>query len=499
MSAKTLMVQGTMSSAGKSLLVTGLCRMYARQGLRVAPYKSQNMSNNAGVCTDGSEIGRAQFTQALACGLAPAVEMNPILIKPEADAHSQVILMGKPYASLPAREYYQHIDHFWQQATRALDDLRDGYDLVIIEGAGSPAEINLRQGDIVNMAVADYARAPVMLAGDIDRGGIFAQLLGTLWLLEPEELALVKGLIVNKFRGDISLFYDGVQTLEEKGGVPVVGVVPYLHHTIPEEDAVAIEAQNFRAALAEIDLAVVRLPRISNFDDFDPLAAEQGVSVRYIDSPAEINAAAAVILPGTKSTIADLNWMIDQGLFAAIQEFALAGGAVVGICGGYQMLGRLIHDSDRFESDQEVMVGLSLLPTETFFRSVKDTHQAEGRVVDNAESWMGGLSGETLTGYEIHMGETHLIDAQPWLEITHRTGGMVSVGDGVAGYDGRVWGCYLHGLFENPGFRRAWLRSLGWQPSDAGAAVSLQQSFDQLADHLETHLDLDLINEIIGL
>ena len=473
--------------------------MYARQGMRVAPYKSQNMSNNAGVCADGSEIGRAQFTQALACGLVPVVEMNPILIKPEADAHSQVVLMGKPYASLPAREYYQHIDHFWQQAASALDNLRDSYDLVIIEGAGSPAEVNLREGDIVNMTVAKYARAPVLLAGDIDRGGIFAQLLGTLWLLEPEELALVKGLIVNKFRGDIGLFYNGVQTLEEMGGVPVVGVVPYLHHTIPEEDAVAIEAQNFQAVPAGIDLAVVRLPRISNFDDFDPLAAEQGVSVRYIDSPVEIGAASAVILPGTKSTIADLNWLIDRGLFAAIQEFAIGGGAVVGICGGFQMLGRLIHDPDRVESDKEVMVGLSLLPAETFFRPVKDTHQAEGRVLDTTESWLSGLAGEVLAGYEIHMGETRLIDVQPWLEINRRSGEMVSVGDGAAAYDGRVWGCYLHGLFETPRFRRAWLGSLGWQPSDTDMEVSLQQSFDQLADHLEAHLDLDLLNEIIGL
>lgn len=495
--AKTLMIQGTMSSAGKSLLVTGLCRLYARRGMRVAPYKSQNMSNNAGVCADGSEIGRAQYTQALAAGLAPRVEMNPILIKPEADARSQVVLMGKPYQSLPAGEYYRQIDHFWSQAAAALDVLRQEYDLVIIEGAGSPAEVNLRAGDIVNMRVAQYAQAPVLLAGDVDRGGIFAQLLGTLWLLEPEERALIKGVIVNKFRGDIDLFYDGVAIIEEKGGVPVIGVVSYLHHGIPEEDAVAIEAQNFLPSLADTDLAVVRLPRISNFDDFDPLAAEPGVSVRYIDSPAEIGSAAAVILPGTKSTIPDLTWLQSQGLVEAIRAFADRGGAVVGICGGYQMLGERIADPERIESDRETMPGLDLLPVETVFQPVKATHQAQARITLQ-EGWLAEAGGR-LTGYEIHMGETRLTAGQPWLEVVCRSGDDVSVADGAVSRQGRVWGCYLHGLFENAGFRRAWLRSLDWQPPEDHREVSLQQSFDQLADHLEAHLDVDRLDEIIGL
>ena len=498
MAAKTLMIQGTMSSAGKSLLVTGLCRLYARQGLRVAPYKSQNMSNNAAVCADGSEIGRAQYTQALASGISPTVQMNPILVKPEAGSRSQVVLMGKPYASLHAGEYYQHLDTLWEQATQSLDNLREEYDLVIIEGAGSPAEVNLRKGDIVNMAVAKYAQSPVLLAGDIDRGGVFAQLLGTLWLLEQDELALVKGLIVNKFRGEISLFYDGVQTLEERGGVPVVGVVPFIYHNIPEEDAVAIEAKNFQASPAMTDLAVVRLPHISNFDDFDPLAAEPGVSVRYIDSPAEIGSADAVILPGTKSTISDLKWLAEQGLFTAIIDYGLAGGAVVGICGGYQMLGRLIQDPDRVESDREVIVGLSLLPTETIFQPVKASHQVEA-LVAGGEGWMSSLQGSSLTGYEIHMGETRLIQAVPWLEINSRSGEGVLVGDGAFESGGRVWGCYLHGLFENADLRRAWLTSLGWERPEQIIENSLQQSFDELADHLEAHLNVDLLNQIIGL
>lgn len=497
--AKTLMIQGTMSSAGKSLLVTGLCRLFARQGIRVAPYKSQNMSNNAAVCADGSEIGRAQYTQALACGLAPRVDMNPILVKPEAGSQAQIVLMGKPFASLQAKNYYQQKDHLWQQATAALDRLRDTYELVIIEGAGSPAEVNLRKGDIVNMAVAKYAQAPVLLAGDIDRGGIFAQLLGTLWLLEPEELALVKGLIVNKFRGEIDLFYDGVKILEEKGKLPVVGVVPYIHHQIPEEDAVAIEAQNTRQTkIDKIDLVVVRLPRISNFDDFDPLAAEPGVSVRYIDSPAELGQPDAVILPGTKSTISELLWLRQQGLDQAIRQYARAGGAVVGICGGYQLLGQHINDPDGIESRLPETEGLGLLDIETVFQPVKATHQAEA-VVRAQSSWLGELNRAALTGYEIHMGETRLNSGQPWLEVTRRSGEAVSVADGAISGDGRVWGCYIHGIFENRDFRWAWLRSLGWQPSGEAAQSSLEDSFDRLADHLEKSLNMDLLATIIGL
>ncbi len=499
MAAKTLMIQGTMSSAGKSLLVTGLCRIYARRGFQVAPYKSQNMSNNAAVCADGSEIGRAQYAQALACGIAPSVEMNPILIKPEAGSHSQVVLMGKPYTSLPAADYYRQKDYLWQNATQSLDSLREKYDLVIIEGAGSPAEINLRKGDIVNMAVAKYAQSPVLLAGDIDRGGIFAQLLGTLWLLESDELALVKGLIVNKFRGDIGLFYDGVKILEEKGGVPVVGVVPYIHHRIPDEDAVAIEAQNVAdSGPTDFDIVVVRLPRISNFDDFDPLSAAPGVNVRYIDDPEEIGQAKAIILPGSKSTIADLNWLMSQGLFQAIQDFAREGGAVVGICGGYQMLGRLIHDPDRVESQVETMTGLGLLPIETFFQQTKATHQVEAEITSTT-GWMRALQGEGLRGYEIHMGETRLISAMPWLEIRKRSGQPVLVGDGAVNDSGQVWGCYLHGIFENENFRRAWLHSLGWRDSGGEQDVSLNRSFDHLADQMESALQMEMLDALIGL
>jgi adenosylcobyric acid synthase len=367
MTAKILMIQGTMSSAGKSTLVTALCRIFARRGLRVAPFKAQNMSNNAAVCADGGEIGRAQYTQALAAGIEPTVQMNPVLLKPEADMRSQVIVNGRVWETLPARSYYERKQALWAHITDAFDGLREQYELVIIEGAGSPVELNLKRGDIVNMAVAKYANSPVLLAGDIDRGGIFAQLLGTLMLLEPDERALVRGLIINKFRGDPTLFEDGITILEERGRVPVLGVVPYVvNHGLPEEDAVAIEAQNREhSAHASVDIAVIALPCIANFDDFDPLKAESGVSLRYVSHPAELGQPDAVIIPGTKSTIADLNWLHTTGLAECINNLAAGGTAVVGICGGYQMLGARVGDPTHIESDQDEIVGLGLLTSET--------------------------------------------------------------------------------------------------------------------------------------
>ena len=499
MTGKTLMVVGTMSSAGKSLLVTGLCRIFSRMGLRVAPYKSQNMSNNAAVCSDGSEIGRAQYTQALACGIDPTAEMNPILLKPEADSRSQVIVMGKPYANLSARKYYQHKNELWKIATKALDDLREKHDLVIIEGAGSPVEMNLKRSDIVNMAVAKYANAPVLLIGDIDRGGIFPQLLGTLWLLEPEEKRMIKGLIVNKFRGDITLFYDGVKILEDQGGVPVIGVVPYLHHHIPEEDAVSIEAQNFVSSDdGEIDIVVIRLPRISNFDDFDPLSNEPDVRVRYEDSPNEIGNPSAIILPGTKSTMADLEFLRVRGLVRYIQKYHKNGGRVVGICGGYQMLGSLITDPEAVESANSVMEGLGLLPTETIFRGRKTTHQIRGEIIGSV-GWLSEINGASITGYEIHIGTSESDDLKPWLSIDLRSGESVSIMDGAISEDGKVWGCYIHGLFQNGDFRRAWLESLGWQTVDISDSDRLNDSINELADEMEKSLDLDYLRSILDL
>jgi adenosylcobyric acid synthase len=451
--------------------------------------------------------------------------MNPVLIKPEADSRSQVVVMGRPWKTLEAREYYPKKDILWKEVTAALDRLRAQYELVIIEGAGSAAELNLRAGDIVNMAVARYANAPVLLAGDIDRGGIFAQLIGTVWLLEPEERELVKGLIANKFRGDISLFEDGVRILEEKSGVPVLGVVPYLYDLfIPEEDAVALENPFAKPVPVEsalggvlaaedgvlstsrieakpvsmektIEIVVIHLPRIANFDDFDPLATVPGVRVRYVDGPEQVGNPAAIIIPGTKSTVNDLAWLRSRGLDKVIQGHAQKGGAVVGICGGYQMLGQIVHDPQHIESKLDSTPGMGLLPIQTVFGGDKATHQASARV-RNGRGWLGGLEGQTVNGYEIHMGRTQ--GQSSWLEITERGGQSVQVSDGASSENGKIWGCYVHGLFSNENLRRAWLADLGWKGPQAGETVdSFAASLTRLADTLEESLDMPLLEKIL--
>lgn len=484
------MIQGSSSSAGKSLLVTALCRIYARRGIKVVPFKAQNMSNNAAVCADGGEIGRAQALQAAAANLAPTVDMNPVLIKPEADSRSQIILMGRPWNTLAAKTYYEKKEILWEHVTASLDRLRAAYDLVIIEGAGSAAEINLRRGDIVNMAVAKYANAPVLLVGDIDRGGIFAQLLGTLWLLEPEEQNLLRGFLVNKFRGDIALFQDGVQMIEEKGGVPVLGVIPYLHDLyLPDEDAVAIESARAVDSHPQVDLAVLGLPRVSNFDDFDSLR-EDGISLRYIRSAREFGNPTAVIIPGTKSTIADLNWLRESGLANLVIDFAQRGGHVVGICGGYQMLGEIIRDPHHVESPKDSEQGLGLLPVITTFSKTKATYQAQAKVLNFA-----ALKNEIVEGYEIHAGETQTQSA--WLEIISRNDEPVKIMDGGISPDGKIWGCYIHGIFNNDSFRRAWLHSLGWTGEVVSQEARFQSSLERLADEVEKSLNMDLLEKII--
>ncbi len=514
MTAKTLMIQGTASSVGKSLLVAGLCRLYARRGLRVAPFKAQNMSNNAGVTAEGGEIGRAQVTQAEACGIPPHVDMNPVLLKPEADSRSQVVVLGKKLDTLPARDYYRRKAELWEVVTAALARLRTRADLVIIEGAGSPAELNLRRGDIVNMAVALHAHAPVLLVGDIDKGGIFAQLLGTLWLLAEEERALVRGLIVNKFRGDPGLFADGVRILEERGGVPVLGVIPWLYdHGIAEEDGAGLSdcgnvsppsaldcgdtsplsLSGSSATSPPFDIAVIKLPRIANFDDFDPLAAEPGVRVRFVQSPEALGRPAALILPGTKHTLADLAWLRATGLADALLGQVQRGTALVGICGGYQMLGRVIRDPAGVEGRGEAP-GLGLLPVEVTFAGEKVTQQAVARPLGRWP-WLPG--DEPLTGYEIHAGRAET--PAPLLELSRPDGSRAF--DGAATPDGRIWGTHLHGLFHNDAFRRAWLSSLGWRPSGPAVPYLARKAaaYDRLADALEAALDMRRLDAIIGL
>ena len=489
MTAKALMIQGAMSSVGKSFLVTALCRIFARMGVRVVPFKAQNMSNNAAVCADGGEIGRAQFTQAQACGVEATVNMNPILLKPEADARSQVIVQGRVWKTLSARGYYDHKSFLWSKVSESIDQLLAENQLVIIEGAGSPAELNLRQSDLVNMAVAAYCQAAVILVGDIDRGGIFAQLLGTLMLLAPTERALVRGMIVNKFRGDPSLFDEGINILQRRSNLPVLGTIPYIfNHFIPDEDSVPVESPaRLPSDEAAIDIAIIALPRIANFDDFDPLRAEPGVSVRYVVDPQQLAAASAVVIPGTKNTLADYRWLAERGFDVRIRKFAEQGGAVVGICGGYQMLGWRIHDPQAVESTEGVLAALALLPLETTFFPSKITSQISARIISKS-AWLAPLVGSAVSGYEIHCGQS--TSHSPWLEL-----GSAGQFDGAMRADGRVWGCYIHGLFHNAALRRAWLGSLGWQTHNS-VQRSLDEDIDRIADIVEAQLDMAALRRL---
>jgi adenosylcobyric acid synthase len=494
----TLMVQGASSSVGKSLLVTAFCRIFARRGVRVAPFKAQNMSNNAAVCGDGGEIGRAQALQAIASGIEPTVDMNPILLKPEADHRSQVIIHGRPWRTMSAVDYYDRKRALWSVVAESLDRLKGSYELVIIEGAGSPAELNLRVSDVVNMAVARHANAPVALVGDIDRGGVFAQLLGTLWLLPEEEQRLIRGLIVNKFRGDPALFEEGVKILEERGNRPVLGVVPYLPGLgLPEEDAATLDVANADSTAA-IDVVVVRLPHIANFDDFDPLRSEPGVGVRFVDSARAIGRPDAVILPGSKSTVADLDWLRASGLDDRIGRLAREGTAIVGICGGFQMLGRSILDPGGVESDRVTTPGLGLLPVATTFAPTKCTRRIRARIVAGS-GWMAPLIGHELGGYEIHMGRSTEAGAPPWLSISREDGPGAGEPDGAASGDGRIWGCYVHGLFDDDRFRRAWLGSLGQEtrPDHSGHHARFRAALDRLADEVERAVDIEALSAII--
>jgi adenosylcobyric acid synthase len=482
-----VMLMGTASSVGKSTLVTALCRIAARRGLRVAPFKAQNMSNNAAVTADGGEIARSTAVQAEAAGVEPIVQMNPILIKPEGDHRSQIIVEGRPWRSLDVLDYWCRKQALWEVVARNLDTLRHDYDLVIAEGAGSPVELNLKAADIVNMRVATYAQARTLLVGDIDAGGIFAALLGTLMLLEPHERSLVQGLIVNRFRGDPALFDDGITILEERSGLPVLGVVPWLPDLgIAEEDAVALERTSAAKHDTDLTIAVVHLPHIANFDDFDPLQREPGVAVTYVTNPADIATAAVVILPGTKHTLAALQWLRERGFDQALTLYR---GSIVGICGGYQLLGQQISDPLGVEGTGGEAPGLGLLPITTVFTANKRTAQVVAR---SRFAWANDLP---LQGYEIHMGRTQrAADVPPALTITL---GNVEPGghdDGCVSTDGRIWGCYLHGLFANQAFRRAWLRTLGWQERAEHESFN---PYDRLADVVEAHLDPDQLAAIL--
>ena len=491
--AKAIMVQGTMSNAGKSLVCAGLCRIFRQDGYRVAPFKSQNMALNSFITRDGLEMGRAQVVQAEAAGVEPDVRMNPILLKPVTNAGSQVIVNGEVRGNMRAAEYFAMKRSLIPDILRAYDSLARENDIIVLEGAGSPAEINLRENDIVNMGMARLAKAPVLLVGDIDRGGVFAQLYGTIALLQEEERAFVKATVINKFRGDAELLRPGLSMLESLTQKPAAGVLPMLDVDIEDEDSLATRL-NRRNRDAAIDIAVIRLPRISNFTDFAALEATPGVGVRYVQEPSALGAPDLVILPGTKSTISDLRWIRQNGLEAAVKKLAASGAAVMGICGGYQMLGMRISDSAGVEGGGEIG-GMGLLPVETEFAGEKRRTRVRAAALATG-GVLAPLTGAPLEGYEIHMGVTTLLNgARP---LARLESGQL---DGCQ--KGNVYGSYLHGFFDTEACRSAVLGALAARKgvSITGEAFDLkaykEQQYDLLAKGVRENLDLALIYRIL--
>ncbi len=489
--ARRIMVQGTMSGAGKSLLCAALCRIFAQDGYRVAPFKSQNMALNSFVTRDGLEMGRAQVVQAQAAGVEPDVRMNPILLKPSSDTGSQVIVGGEVRGQMSAAAYFRMKRQLIPEILAAFDSLSEEADIVVIEGAGSPAEINLKADDIVNMGLAKLVDAPVLLAGDIDRGGVFAQLYGTVALLEPEERARIAGLVINKFRGDVDILRPGLVMLEEKTGLPVLGVVPYLHVEIEDEDSLS-ERLNARDAVKPLDVAVIRLPHVSNFTDFIPLEQHELLGVRYVQRARELGAPDLVILPGTKNTMEDLLWLRQSGLEAAVRRLAQAQTPVLGVCGGYQMLGQTLDDPAGTESGKLMsLTGLGLLPTRTTFDAQKRRTQVR------AVALGAPFAGARMTGYEIHNGRT-TVNGEPFCRLADGTPeGCVCP---------NVFGTYLHGLFDSGELTQALVKLLcarkGISPKETrptSMAEYRQAQFDLLADGVRRALDMGAVYRAMGM
>ncbi len=491
--AKSIMIQGTMSGVGKSLLCAALCRIFRQDGLRAAPFKSQNMALNSYVTRDGLEMGRAQVMQAQAAGTEPDVRMNPILLKPCSDTGSQVIVNGEVRGQMPAAQYFGYKTRLIPEILAAYRSLAAEYDVIVIEGAGSPAEINLKQNDIVNMGLARLVNAPVLLAGDIDRGGVFAQLVGTAVLLEPEELARVRGLIINKFRGDAEILRPGLAMLEEKTGLPVLGVVPYLQADIDDEDSLAPRLER-TASRKPLDVAVIRLPHISNFTDFAPLEAHSLMGVRYVKRSDELGRPDLLILPGTKNTTGDLLWLRQSGLEAAVLKLAEAGIPVLGICGGYQMLGRTLRDPEGTEGGgPRFLRGMGLLPTDTVFLRQKTRARVRGEVA------AGILAGACVDGYEIHSGITARDDCGEGLDFCRLEGGRA---DGCV--RGNVSGTYLHGLFDSGEAAEALAQALCRQKgldyetaSPVERTAYLDVQYDILAKDVRAALDMEAVYRIL--
>ncbi len=497
--AKTIMIQGTMSNAGKSLLTAGLCRIFRQDGYRVAPFKSQNMALNSYITSEGLEMGRAQVMQAEAAGIEPSVLMNPILLKPTNDTGSQVIVNGEVLGTMSARDYFKYKKNLVPDIMKAFRALAEKNDIIVIEGAGSPAEINLKTDDIVNMGMAKMADAPVLLAGDIDRGGVFAQLYGTVELLEPEERKRIKGLIINKFRGDKTILDPGIEMLEEKCGIPVVGVAPYLDIQVEDEDSLT-ERFDRGQETGLIDIAVIRIPRISNFTDFNPLESIPGVSLRYVKHTSDLKNPDVIILPGTKNTMEDLRWLRESGMEALILKAADRGTLIFGICGGYQMLGETLSDPHGVEAGGS-MRGMGLLPMDTIFAEKKTRTQVTGRFLD-LDGDYETLSEVEFTGYEIHMGDSvRRNPAKPCTSVRDEVTGKEKT-EGT--FTRNVCGTYVHGIFDKEETALALIRAAG---KKKGVDVSRmegvdfasfkEQQYDILAAELRKHLDMKKIYEIL--
>ncbi len=478
--ARPIMVQGTMSNAGKSLICAALCRIFAQDGKKVAPFKSQNMALNSFITEEGLEMGRAQVVQAEAAGIAPHVSMNPVLLKPTTDVGSQVIVNGEVRGNMSAADYFRYKKQLIPEIMQAYEKLADEYDIIVIEGAGSPAEINLKEDDIVNMGMAKLAKAPVLLVGDIDRGGVFAQLYGTLALLQPDEREMVKATVINKFRGDKEILAPGLDMLYDLVKIPCAGVVPYTKADIDDEDSLSERLKS--GERREIDIAVISLPRISNFTDFSPFSRFSGVSLRYVKSVHELGNPDMIILPGTKSTISDLLWLRQNGLEAEIKKRAARGIPVFGICGGFQMLGERIADPYGTEGGGETR-GLGLLPVDTVFEKEKTRTQTDGRF-DSIGGIFSDLSGRPYRGYEIHMGQSS--DTSPVTE------------------NNNVYGSYIHGIFDEPGIAESVVKALYEKRGlvfDENAVFDIrgykEEQYDLLAKTVRDALDMDLIHEIL--
>jgi len=499
MRAKTLMVMGTASDVGKSVVVTALCRAFALAGVRVAPFKSQNMSNNAAVCPGGGEIGRAQAVQAEACGLEPSVDMNPVLLKPESESGCQVVIRGRPRFHMKAHEHERYRAEAWPEIVRSYKVLAENFDLIVIEGAGGAAEINLRHRDVVNWTIAELTDSPVLLIGDIDKGGVFASLVGTVELLAPAERQRIKGFLINKFRGDQTLLDPGLRFLEARTGIPVLGVLPYQKSLgIPQEDSAILDGLAVRGQPKAITIGVIRLPRISNYTDFEPLENEADVAVHYLSDPLTTPNIDVLILPGTKNTVADLRWLREAGWEDFLVRHRRGGGWVVGVCGGYQMLGRRIVDNDRIESDRPETVALGLLEIETIFQHEKITERVGGVHL---------LTGLPVSGYEIHAGRVTGVTASGAVfRIVERDGVSADEFDGAHSEDGQIIGTSIHGLFDGAAFRRNFidavreskgLAALGLSVSD-DLDANRRSAFDRVADLLEEHVNMSRVAALAG-